>query len=146
MTHVLWSPLYCYFLSFCWFVCFGGGRFIMQDLSSQTRERTHAPCSGSAESEPLAHQGGPCTLELWVTMTKVERSKCSLTSVLPFFIPMDCSPPGSPVHEISQARILEWVAISFSRESSWPRGWTCISWVSCIGRWILYHWATWEAP
>ena len=35
--------------------------------------------------------------------------------------PMDCSPPGSSVHGISQARILEWVAISFSRGSSWPR-------------------------
>ena len=34
---------------------------------------------------------------------------------------MDCSPPGSSVHGISQARILEWVAISFSRGSSWPR-------------------------
>ena len=40
---------------------------------------------------------------------------------------MDCSPPGSPVLGISQARILEWVAISFSRESSWPRDGTCIS-------------------
>ena len=35
-----------------------------------------------------------------------------------------------------------WSAISFSRGSSWPKDWT---WVSCIGRWILYHWATWEA-
>ena len=34
---------------------------------------------------------------------------------------MDCSPPGSPVCAISQARIQEWVAISFSRGSSWPR-------------------------
>ena len=33
---------------------------------------------------------------------------------------MDCSPPGSSVHGISQARILEWVAISFSRGSSQP--------------------------
>ena len=57
--------------------------------------------------------------------------------------PMDCNLPGSPVHEISQARILERVAISFSRESSWPRDQTC---VSCIGRWILYPWATREAP
>ena len=56
---------------------------------------------------------------------------------------MDCSLPGSSIHGISQARILEWVAISFSRVSSWPRDQTC---VSCIGRWILYHWATWEAP
>ena len=36
----------------------------------------------------------------------------------------DLSPPGSSVHEILQARILEWVAISFSRGSSWPRDWT----------------------
>ena len=57
--------------------------------------------------------------------------------------PHDCSPPGSSVHGISQARILEWVAICFSRRSSQPRDWTCIS---CIGRWILYHWATREVP
>ena len=50
--------------------------------------------------------------------------------------PRDYSLPGSSVHGISQARILEWVAISFSRESSWPRNWTQ---VSCIGRQILYH-------
>ena len=40
---------------------------------------------------------------------------------------MDCSPPGSSVYGISQARILEWVAISFSRRSSWPRDRTHIS-------------------
>ena len=51
---------------------------------------------------------------------------------------MDNRPPGSPVHGILPARILEWVAISSSRGSSWPRDRTCIS-VSCIGRWILYH-------
>ena len=48
--------------------------------------------------------------------------------------PMDCILPGSSVHEILQARILEWVVIPFSRGSSWPRDRTCIS---CIGRWIL---------
>ena len=42
---------------------------------------------------------------------------------------MDCSLPGSSVHGIFQARILEWVAISFSRRSSWSRDWTCISWI-----------------
>ena len=41
--------------------------------------------------------------------------------------PMDCSPTGSSVHGIFQARILEWVSISFSRESSQPRNWNCIS-------------------
>ena len=44
---------------------------------------------------------------------------------------MDCSPPGSSVHGISQAKILEWVAISISRGSSWPRDRTH---VFCIGR------------
>ena len=56
--------------------------------------------------------------------------------------PVDCSLPGSSVPGISQARILEWVAISFSRGSSLPRDQTCIS---CIGRRVLYHWATREA-
>ena len=46
--------------------------------------------------------------------------------------------PGSSVHEISQTRILEWVAISFSRGSYQTGDQTCIS---CIGRQILYHWA-----
>ena len=41
--------------------------------------------------------------------------------------PMDCGPPGSSVHGILQARILEWVAIPFSRESSRPRDWTQVS-------------------
>ena len=47
---------------------------------------------------------------------------------------MDCSLPGRSVHGILQARILEWVIISFSRGSSPPRDGTC---VSCIGRWIF---------
>ena len=47
---------------------------------------------------------------------------CSVSkSCLTLYNPMDCGPPGSSVHRISQARILEWVAISFSRGSSWPR-------------------------
>ena len=62
--------------------------------------------------------------------------------------PMDCSLPGSSVHEMFPARILEQVAISFSRGSSPTRDWTrisCVSCISCIGRWILYHCATWKA-
>ena len=59
---------------------------------------------------------------------------------------MDCSLPSASVHGIFRATILEWVAISYSRGSSWPRDWTHISCVSCIGRRILYLWATWEAP
>ena len=70
---------------------------------------------------------------------------CSVIQLCPTLCdPMDCSPPGSSVHGILQARILEWVAIPFSRGSSWPRNQTWVSWVSCIGMWILYHCATWE--
>ena len=58
---------------------------------------------------------------------------------------MDHSPPGSSVHGISQAWTQKWVAVSSSRASFRPRDWTCISGVSCIGRWILYHCATWKA-
>ena len=50
--------------------------------------------------------------------------------------------PQASVHRTFQARILEWVAIFFSRVSSWLRDRT---WVSCIGRHILYHCASWEA-
>ena len=86
---------------------------------------------------------------------------------------MNCSPPGSSVHGILQARILEWIAISFSRGSSWLRNQTrspalqadslltelwgkpisffrASSWprdwacVSCIGRQILNQWTTRE--
>ena len=49
---------------------------------------------------------------------------------------MDCSLPGSSVHGIFQARVLGWVTISS------PGNRIC---VSCIGRWILYHWAAWQA-
>ena len=56
--------------------------------------------------------------------------------------PMDCSPPGSSIHGILQARILEWVAISFSRGTSQPRDRT---WVSCIGGRRFTLWATEEA-
>ena len=59
--------------------------------------------------------------------------------------PMDCSQTGSSVRGISQARTLGWVDISYSRRSFWPRVQTHVSCISCIGRWVLYPWATWEA-
>ena len=60
--------------------------------------------------------------------------------------PIDCSPPGSSVHEILQARILERVAMLSSRGSSQPKDWTHISWVSCIAGEFFIHWATWGSP
>ena len=53
---------------------------------------------------------------------------------------LDCSPPGSSVQGIPQARILEWVSISSSRGSSPPKDPTHASCVSWADRWILYHW------
>ena len=58
---------------------------------------------------------------------------------------MDCRPPGFSVHGIFQAIILDWVAISFSKGSSWSRDQTLISCISCTGKQILYHGATKEA-
>ena len=54
--------------------------------------------------------------------------------------PADCRSPGSSVHGIPQARILEWVFMPSSRASSPPMGWTGIPYVSCIGTQVLYHW------
>ena len=76
----------------------------------------------------------------------------SVASVVGAFESRDCSPPGSPVHGILQARILEWVAVPSSRGSH-PRDQTPVSYVSCTAlhctalhcRWILTHGATWEA-
>ena len=45
---------------------------------------------------------------------------------------------------IFQARDLEWVAIYSCKWSSWPREWAWVSCASCLGRWILHHWVTWE--
>ena len=74
-----------------------------------------------------------CIYETWV---------CSVAQPCPTLCnPLESSPPVSSVHEIFQARILEWVAVSSSRRSSQTKDQTCIS---CIGRWILYLWAIWE--
>ena len=68
-----------------------------------------------------------------VTKRKVKVSQSCLT----LCHPTDCSPPGSSVHGILQARVLEWVTIIFSRASSWPRDGTQVSGLHC--RQILYH-------
>ena len=63
----------------------------------------------------------------WIMQAK------SLQSCLTLCDLMDCSPSGSSVHGILQARILEWVAVSSSRGSSWPGDWTrvpCGSWIA----------------
>ena len=77
----------------------------LQDLSSPTRDQTRALNSPNH----------------WKVKLLVAQLCATLCD------PKDCSPPGSPVHWILQARILEWVAISFSRGSCWPRDQTWVS-------------------
>ena len=61
---------------------------------------------------------------------------CACTQSFPtVYDPMDCSPPGSSVHGILQARILKWIAILFCRWSSQRRDWAGL----LHGRWLLYH-------
>ena len=76
--------------------------------------------------------------EVIVGQWKVKVAQLCLT----LCYPMDCSLQGFSVHGIFQARVLEWVAIPFSRGSSWPRDWT---WVSCIVGRRFTLWATMEA-
>ena len=55
--------------------------------------------------------------------------------------PLDCSPPGYPVHWIFHTRILEWVASSSSRGHSQPKNQTCLSFVSCFAGRFFTRWA-----
>ena len=77
----------------------------------------------------------------WTHYALLHQRVCAkpLQSRLTLCDPVDRSPPGSSVCRISQARILEWVAISSSRGSSPPRDQTCISYVSCLSRQALCH-------
>ena len=75
---------------------------------------------------------------LFFLCPKLSPVKKKVSVMTPATLSMECS-RHTP-------RILEWVAISSSRGSSQPRNWTRVSYISCIGRWILYHCATWETP
>ena len=73
----------------------------------------------------------------WSYLTYVQAK--SLQSCPTLFDLMDCSSPGSSLLGIFQARILEWVVMLSSRVASQPRDQTWVSYVSSIGRWVLYH-------
>ena len=79
----------------------------------------------------------------WKRVLESESESEVAQSCLTLCNPMDCSLPGSSVCGIFQARILEWVAIAFSRRSSQPRDWTRVSWI--VGRRFTV-WATREVP
>ena len=108
--------------------------------------------SGLNEIQTFVHQAKTswaliCTvlqtrhIEYWENVTQPLPSACVCLCMCPhscliLWYLMVCSPPGSSVHGILQARILEWVAIPFSRAPSQPRD---QAHVSCASRWILYH-------
>ena len=84
------------------------------------------------KSKPTIFRWRKCILFVLVLVAQSCLTLCS---------PMDSSLPGSSAHGVLQARILEWVAISFSRGSSQPRDWT---WVSCVAGRFFTVWATRE--
>ena len=75
----------------------------------------------------------PTLLQLMKPAADAAQSRLTLCN------PMDWSQPGPSVRGILQARILEWVAVSYSRGSSQPRDWTSASCISCMRRQVLYH-------
>ena len=103
-----------------------GCHFLLQGIFPTQGSNKGLPHCRQTLYYPLSHQGVVKSLNrVWL---------CN---------PVDCSPPGSSVHGILQARILEWVAISFSRGSSWPRDRTQVSHIA--GR-CFNLWATREVP
>ena len=113
---------------------------ILIEIGKQNREErlyedTTQPSASQGEKEALGKNNSANTLTLGCMGDQSLSCVCLCD-------PTDYNLPGSSVHEISQARILEWVAISFSRGSSWPRNQTH---VSRTGRWILCCWANRES-
>ena len=110
-------------------MCTFVGKVILE--SKGFLEGSHNPNTPQTASSPLwclRTYSSPPHSELSLSLSS---EKVLVTQSCPSLCyPMHCSPPGSSVHGISQARILEWVAISFSRGSSQLRDQT---WVSCLG-------------
>ena len=101
------------------------------------------PCACSKSSPQVQSRLQEAMIPLLISAV-TWKLKSSLSQPCPTLCdPMDCSPPGSSVHGLSQARTLEQVAVSFSSGSSRARDRTCIP---CTDRQILYHRATREAP
>ena len=81
----------------------------------------HEKCLGKPKLRDILQNTYPVTLQSIKIVSEVAQLYPTLWG------PMDCSPPGSSIHGIFQARVLEWVAISSSRGSSWPRDGSQIS-------------------
>ena len=119
-------------------------------ITHRLRAQSHKTDSTSQANHKSRLLPVPLTNQLQIgsspfLQTSVTSQGCYLEvaqSCLTLCDPMDCSQPGSSVHGIFQARVLEWVAISFSRVSFWLRDRT---WVSRIVDRRIIIWATREA-
>ena len=94
-------------------------------------------CIGRCILFHLGHLGSMCVCMCLCLCACVYAQSCPTLCD-----PADCSPPGSSIHGIFQARILELVVISSSRGSSWPRDWTHVSYISHIAGRFFTCWAT----
>ena len=111
----------------------GKGMRLPEPAERQSRGRG----TTQQQPQPEAEENNHYQITAWQRQSESEVAQSCPT----LCDPVDCSPPGSCVHGILQARILEWVAIFFSRGSSQPKDRTHF----CVGRQILYCWATREA-
>ena len=139
-----------------------GSKSNFQSHSHGSWQETSGPLHGAVQyraslvTQDREHGRNICQWLLWfslrTTLHHLHQSLYlrikSLTYVLSHSVmsssceSIDCSLPGSSLHGILQARMPEWVAISFSRGSSWPRDWTQ---VSCIAGRLFTDWAMREA-
>ena len=132
-----WNHIICAFLcwaSFAWHNVFKGN-YVIAYISGSSFLITNIPLYGHSvfcfSTHQLMNIGLFPLFDYYSTVKSLSRVRlCD---------PMDCSLPGFSVHGIFQARVLEWVAISFSRGSSWPRDRTQ---VSCIAGRRFTLWAT----
>ena len=134
-THPLWQNVYSSISS-----CFNSFVFFLlslesslyTEIKSQPRDWTHVSCI-AGEFFTVEPPGSLIIAMLCCAVLS------HFSSVLTLWDPVDCSPPGTPVHGVSQARILELVIMPPFRESSQPRDWTCVSY-------CLLHWHAGSSP
>ena len=143
LTAALWRKVG----SFCSWWCWGLVR--ISDLPSHMqRDNCEASDQQTLQSQLLPPPGFPPPPQIMVSW--FIGYVCSVAQSCPALCsPVDCSPPGSSLHGVFQARVLDWVAISSSRvifptQESNPPLLHLLR--PCPGRWILYHCATWVAP
>ena len=111
------------------------------------REGWHAAVHGVIESRAWLRDSTELKVKIYLTMEEKYLLElminwnmfvcCEVAQLSPTLCdPMDCNLSGSSIHGIFQVRILEWIAISFSRRSSWPRDWTQVSCI--VGRCLCF--------